>query len=51
MGFVPAMVNKAFLHLKLANQAESEYEKSDQFFEAAHWARLALSKNPDLRDA
>lgn len=45
------MVNRAYLHFKMANAADSEYEKIDHFFESACWTRLALSKNNEQRDA
>jgi len=45
------MVNRAYLHMKMAKQAESELEKQDMHFECAHWLRLALIRNEDIRDA
>ena len=45
------MVNRAYLHFKIANATEYEFEKADHFFDAANWARMALSKNSDQRDA
>jgi len=47
LGFVPAMVNRAYLHFKMANCADSELDKSDQFFDCANWTKLALSKNSE----
>ena len=41
------MVNLAYLHFKIANEADSDFEKSDHFFDAANWARLALSRNTE----
>lgn len=45
------MVNRAYLHFRMGNSAENEYEKSDHFFDCANWTRLALSKNAEQRDA
>ena len=45
------MVNRAYLHFKIANAEESDFEKSDQFFNCVNWVRLALSRNEDSRDA
>ena len=51
LGFCPAMVNRAYLHFKLAEQTECEYDKSDHYFECSNWLRLALSRNEDIKDA
>jgi TPR repeat protein len=51
LGCISAMVNRAYLHFKMANLAESEYEQIDHYFDCANWAKLALSKNPEQRDA
>ena len=51
LGFAPAMVNRAYLHFKVAQQSECEFEKSDNFFDCACWLRLALSRNEDIREA
>ena len=45
------MVNRAYLHFKMANAADSEFDKIDHFFDCANWTRLALSKNSEQRDA
>ena len=45
------MVNRAYLHFKLAMEAECEFDKSDHFFDCSHWLRLALSRNDDIKDA
>jgi len=51
LGFCPAMVNRAYLHYKLAQDSESEFEKSDHFFECSNWLRLALSTNENIKGA
>ena len=46
LGYAPAMVNKAYLLHKQAEEAEREtdYLKAqDLFFDCANWLRLALS--------
>ena len=45
------MVNRAYLHFKMANAADSEFDKIDHFFDCANWTRRALSKNSEQRDA
>lgn len=45
------MVNRAYLHFKMANAADSEFDKIDHFFDCANWTRLSLSKNSEQRDA
>ena len=50
-GFCPAMVNRAYLHYKMAEQSQCEFDKSDHYFECSNWLRLALSRNEDIKDA
>ena len=51
LGYCPAMVNRAYLHYKIASETECEYDKSDHYFECSNWLRLALSRNEDIKDA
>ena len=51
LDYAPAMVNKAYLHYKLAEQSQCDFDKSDHFFECSSWLRLALSRNEDIKDA
>lgn len=51
LGFCPAMVNRAYLFFKLAEQSECEFDKSDNYFECSNLLRLALSRNEDIKDA
>ncbi len=51
LGYCPAMVNRAYLHYKLAMQSECEFDKSDHFFDCSNWVRLAMSRNEDIKDA
>ena len=51
LGYCPAMVNRAYLHYKIANESQCEFDKGDNFFECSSWLRLALSRNEDIKDA
>lgn len=45
------MINRAYLHFRMANDADSQLDKMDHFFDCANWTRLALSRHSDQRDA
>ena len=51
LGFPNSMVNRAYLHFKMAKESESEFDMSDHYFECSNWLRLALSKNENIKDA
>ena len=51
LGYCPAMVNRAYLHYKMALAADCEFDKSDHFFDCSNWLRLALSRNECIKDA
>ena len=51
LGYCPAMVNRGHLHFKMAELADTEFDKSDHYFDCATWLRLALSRSEDLPDA